>query len=55
MTTTTPVQHYRLAEKRKRFKEQFQLFVCLGMVLLMANMAVPDYRRTNNHSQEIDK
>jgi Ca-activated chloride channel family protein len=43
------------SEKRKRHREQFQLFVCLGMVLLMANMAVPDYRRTNNHSQEIDK
>lgn len=42
-------------ERRKRRREQFQLFVCLGMVLLMANMAVPDYRRENHHSQETDK
>ena len=30
-----------LAEKRKRHREQFQLFVCLGVVLLLVNMTVP--------------
>jgi len=42
-------------EERKRRREQFQLFLCLGMVLLMANMLVPDYPRTNHLSPENDK
>jgi len=33
------------AEKRKRFREQFQLFVCLGVGLLLLEMAIPGYRR----------
>jgi len=33
------------AEKRKRYRERFQIFVCLGIVLLLAEMAVPSYRR----------
>lgn len=32
-------------EKRKRYREQFQLFVCLGVALLLAEMAIPAYRR----------
>ncbi len=32
-------------EKRKRFREQFQVFVCIGVVLLLAEMAVATYRR----------
>ncbi len=31
-------------EKRKRFREQFQLFVCLGVALLLIDMAIPTYR-----------
>jgi Ca-activated chloride channel family protein len=31
-------------EKRKRFREQFQLFVCLGVALLLVEMAIPAYR-----------
>lgn len=33
------------AEKRKRYREQFQLFVCLGAVLLLAEMAIARYRQ----------
>lgn len=33
------------AEKRKRYAEQFQWFVCLGVGLLLLEMAVPSYRR----------
>ena len=33
------------SEKRKRYREQFQLFVCLGVALLLVEMAVPGYRR----------
>jgi Ca-activated chloride channel family protein len=32
-------------EKRKRYREQFQLFVCLGVGLLLAEMVIPTYRR----------
>jgi Ca-activated chloride channel family protein len=32
-------------EKRKRYREQFQLFVCLGVALLLVEMAIPAYRR----------
>ena len=32
-------------EKRKRFREQFQVFVCLGVLLLLVEMAVASYRR----------
>ncbi len=42
-------------EQRKRYRERFQLFLCLGMVLLMTNMLVPDYPRKNNLPREIDK
>ncbi len=31
------------AEKRKRYRERFQLFVCLGVLLLLAEMAIPGY------------
>ncbi len=31
-------------EKRKRFREQFPLFVCLGVALLLVDMAIPAYR-----------
>ncbi|MBN1852679.1 MAG: VWA domain-containing protein [Pirellulales bacterium] len=34
-------------EKRKRYREQFQLFVCLGLVLLMIEMAIPSYQRSS--------
>ncbi len=30
--------------KRKRFREQFQLFVCFGLVFLVIEMLVPSYR-----------
>ena len=33
------------AQKRKRYRERFQLFVCLGVALLLAEMAVPSYHR----------
>jgi hypothetical protein len=33
------------AEKRKRYREQFQLFVCLGVLLLLAELALARYRR----------
>jgi Ca-activated chloride channel family protein len=33
------------AEKWKRYAEQFQLFVCLGVALLLWEMALPSYRR----------
>lgn len=33
-------------EKRRRFREQYQLFASLGLILMMAQMAVPAYRRT---------
>lgn len=32
-------------EKRKRFREQYQLFTALGLILMMCQMAVPAYRR----------
>jgi Ca-activated chloride channel family protein len=32
------------AEKRKRYREQFQLFVCLGVALLLVEMGVAGYR-----------
>jgi len=37
------------AEKRKRYREQFQLFVCLGVALLLVEMAIPSYRRPATH------
>ncbi|MBN2476269.1 MAG: VWA domain-containing protein [Pirellulales bacterium] len=33
------------AEKRKRYRERFQLFACLGIVLLLVEMGIPAYRR----------
>jgi Ca-activated chloride channel family protein len=35
------------SEKRKRYAEQFQWFVCLGVGLLLLEMAVPSYRRSS--------
>ena len=32
-------------EKRKRYKERFQLFVCLGVALLLVDMVIASYRR----------
>lgn len=32
-------------EKRKRYRERFQSFVCIGVLLLLAEMAVASYRR----------
>ncbi len=32
-------------EKRKRFKERFQLFVCLGVLFLLADMLTPVFRK----------
>ena len=32
-------------EKRRRFREQYQLFASLGLILMMFQMAVPAYRR----------
>ena len=32
------------AEKRKRYREQFQLFVCLGVLLLLMEMGIASYR-----------
>jgi len=31
------------SEKRKRFREQFQLFACLGLVFLLIEMLIPSY------------
>ena len=33
------------AEKRKRYRERFQLFVCLGLGFLLLDMMIPRYRR----------
>ena len=33
------------AEKRKRYREQFQLFVCLGIAFLLLEMLIPSYPR----------
>ena len=44
----------QLSEKRKRFREQFQAAIVLGVILLTVNMLIPEYRR-NNKSQEVDK
>jgi Ca-activated chloride channel family protein len=41
------------AEKRKRFQERFQLFVCLGVALLLLDMLIPSYPR--NHLRPIFK
>jgi len=35
------------AEKRKRFRERFQWFVCLGVVLLLLEMSVASYREAS--------
>ena len=35
------------AEKRKRFREQFQLFAVAGLALLLIEMSVPRFRATN--------
>lgn len=32
-------------EKRKKFREQYQLFASIGLILMMVQMAVPAYRR----------
>ena len=32
------------AEKRKRYREQFQWFVCLGVAMLLAEMGIAGYR-----------
>jgi len=32
-------------EKRRRYRDQFQVFLCLGVVLLMLDMAIPAYNR----------
>lgn len=32
-------------DKRKRYREQFQLFVCLGVALLLLEMAIPSHCR----------
>ena len=34
------------SEKRKRFREQFQLFTCLGLIALLVEMMIPNYRRS---------
>jgi len=34
-------------EKRKRYHEQFQLFVCLAMILLLVELAIPSHAKTN--------
>ncbi|MBI3273334.1 MAG: VWA domain-containing protein [Planctomycetes bacterium] len=34
------------AEKRKRYREQFQLFVCLGLAFLLVDMLLPSVSRT---------
>ncbi len=31
------------SEQRKRYREQFQLFVCVGILLLLAEMLIPSY------------
>ncbi len=35
------------AEKRKRYRERFQWFVCLGLGLLLIEMLIPPYPRPN--------
>ena len=31
-------------EKRKRYREQFQLFACFGLMFLLVEMMIPSYR-----------
>ncbi len=38
------------AEKRKRYREQFQLFVCLGLALLLLEMGIAGYRPNGQHN-----
>lgn len=36
--------------KKKRYREQFQLFLCLGILCLAVEMALPAYGRKNSHN-----
>lgn len=38
-----------LAEKRKRYRERFQLFIFLGLVVLLIEMVIPRYRGGNGN------
>jgi Ca-activated chloride channel family protein len=40
-------------EKRKRYGEQFQVFVCLGLGLLLLEMAIPGYARRGPSPQNL--
>jgi Ca-activated chloride channel family protein len=41
------------AEKRKRYREQFQLFGGIGIVLLLIEMLIPRFRDTRIRKQEV--
>ncbi len=39
-------------DKRKRYREQFQLFVCLGLAVLLLEMAIPGHSRRRGAVQQ---
>lgn len=42
------------SERRKRHREQFQVFLGLGLILLLAEMAIPSYPRTSILRQPVE-
>ena len=42
------------SEKRKRFRERFQLFVCLGIFFLLLDMLVPGYPRRAEITEHVE-
>jgi len=42
-------------DKRKRYREQFQMFICLAVGLLLAEMAIPSYCRAASQPEQSKK
>lgn len=42
-------------EKRKRFREQFQLFACFGLAFLLVDMMIPSYRAHSTERRDEDQ
>lgn len=42
------------AEKKERYREQYQIFLALGIICLAAEMAIPAYRRSNNFRNGVE-
>ena len=43
------------SQKRKRYRERFQIFVCLGVTLLLVELAIPGYRHPTTLSAGEEK